>query len=203
MTTTRDLTTLAKVRAHQQKMDASNTANDDLTGDCITVASDLIMRYCQREFAPNGGGTPSARIYRYEGRGILNLSPDDARTVTQVRIDTDTSTPTTLDSTQYKLWPTRARDGVITHLHLIGIGVNARYSPGPNYREVEVTGTWGWDSVPVVVERAAILLTMEVLRRTSDFRAGEFDMQGSFGGAMIPLHIKTMLSSYRRYTAGS
>jgi hypothetical protein len=46
-----DLTTLAQVREHQQQTDASNTSQDGVITDLITVASDMIMRYCQREFA--------------------------------------------------------------------------------------------------------------------------------------------------------
>ena len=202
---TQDLTTLAQVREHQQQTDATNTSQDGVISDLITVASDLIIRYCQREFAPNGGSTPSARFYRYDGNGVLTLAPDDARSVTQVRIDTDTTSPTTLTAdTDYKLWPTRARDGVYTHLHLYGFTTApAVTSAAPSYREVEVTGTWGWASVPVAVERACIILTLELLSRTSSFRAGDFDDLGSpMGGAAIPLHVRTMLSSYRRRSVG-
>ena len=191
------LTTLDKVREHQQKTDPSNTAQDALIEDMIPVASDLIERYCQREFT-NQGTTASARLYRYEGRGVLNLAPDDLRSVTQIRIDTDGDDPTTLTSSQYRLWPTRAKDGVYTHIHLV-LGASNSW---PGYREVEVTGTWGWASVPDAVERATILLTMELISRTSSFRASsEFDT-GSPVGPAIPLHIRSMLSSYKRYSAG-
>lgn len=191
------LTTLEKVRAHQQKMDPTNTAQDSLIEDMIPVASDLIERYCQREFT-NAGTVAAARVYRYEGRGVLNLAPDDLRSLTQIRIDTDTDDPTTLTSSQYRLWPTRAKDGVYTHVHLVLGGSSA----WPGYRDVEVTGLWGWTAVPDVVARAAVMMTMELVNRTSSFRAGqEFDL-GQPVGPMIPLHIRSMLSSYKRYSAG-
>lgn len=203
-----DLTTLAQVREHQQRTDATNTTQDALVGDLITVASDLIMEHTQREFAPTSGSgsTPVARTYRYDGRGMLNLAPDDARTVTQVRIDTDTSTPTTLEAgTQYKLWPTRSKHAIYSHLHLVGIGVASNYTDGvPSYREVEVTGTWGWATVPTPVERACILLVMELLSRTSNWKNMDVDsLMPSGAGPVIPLHVRTMLAPYKRHTAGA
>lgn len=202
-----DLTTLAQVREHQQRTDSSNTTQDSLIGDLITVASDMIMSHTQREFAPTSGSgsTPVARTYRYDGRGMLNLAPDDARTVTQVRIDTDTSTPTTLEAgTQYKLWPTRSKHEIYSHLHLIGIGGGSTITDYPSYREVEVTGTWGWTTVPTPVERACILLVMDLLSRTSNWKNSEMDaLMPSGSSVAIPLHVRTILSPYKRHSAGT
>lgn len=200
-----DLTTLAAVQRHRQMLDDTNTTQDDLIEDLITVASDMILDYTQREFAPQSGtgGTPVTRTYRYEGRGVLPLAGDDARTVTEVQIDTDSDTPTVLESTQYKLWPTRAKDGVYTALHLIDLPVARTTEGHPVYREVEVTGTWGWPEVPSKVERACILLVMDLLSRTSSFRNSSMDdMLPAPGGAAMPLHVRTMLSSYRRRSLG-
>jgi len=201
-----DLTTLAAVQEHRQVFDTANTTQNALIESLITVASDMIIDYTQREFLPQSGtgGTPIARLYRYEGRGVLPLGQDDARTVTQVRIDTDTDSPTTLASTQYKTWPTRQRDGVITALHLINIPGDAKTAQAwPVYREVEVTGTWGWPSVPEKVERACILLVMDLLSRTSSWRNSDMDdLMPSPGGSAMPLHVRTMLSSYRRRSLG-
>jgi hypothetical protein len=202
-----DLTTLAAVQEHRQKLDTANTTQDAIIESLITSASFLIMNYTQREFVQHTGtgGTPNARLYRYEGRGVLPLGQDDAQTVTQVRIDTDTDNPTTLEDTQYKLWPTRRRDGVITAIHLINIPVAQRTVQGwPIYREVEVTGLWGWPAVPDQVERACILLVMDLLSRTSSWRGGEMDdLMPAPGGSAIPLHVKTMLAPYRRRALGA
>jgi hypothetical protein len=198
-----DLTTLEAVRRHQQRTDTTNTTQDDLVNDMITVASDLIMGFTQREFAPTT--TAAARKYRYDGHGVLNLAPDDLRSVTSIQIDTDTSSPTTLDSTQYKLWPTRTKHGVYSHIHLVGITVpSVTTQTYPVYRQVTVTGNWGWSSIPDAVERACILLVMDLLSRTSDWRNADFDGLGSSGvSAALPLHVKTMLAQYRRHSAGA
>jgi uncharacterized phiE125 gp8 family phage protein len=202
---TGDLTTLAAVQEHRQKLDTTNTTQDAIIASLITTASSMITNYTQREFIGYGGATstPSARTYRYEGRGVLPLGQDDAQTVTQVRIDTDTDDPTTLEDTQYKLSPTRRRDGVITALHLINLPVAQRTVQGwPIYREVEVTGTWGWPEVPDQVERACILLVMDLLSRTSSWRGGDEDLMPSPGGVAMPLHVRTMLAPYRRRALG-
>ena len=199
---TYDLTTLAQVREHQQRTDTTNTTQDALITDLITVASEMIMEYTQREFAPSTGSTEETRIYRYDGRGILSLAPDDARTVTSVRIDTDTDNPTTLDASEYRLWPTRSKHGVYSHLHITGYGIQTSDGSTPNYRVMEVTGTFGWGSVPSPVERACILLVMEILRRTSDWKNNDLDGFTPGGGVAIPLHVRTMLSPYKRPSSG-
>lgn len=198
-----DLTTLAQVREHQQRTDSSNTTQDALIEDLITVASDLIMEHTQREFAPTAAST--ARTYRYDGRGVLNLAPDDARSVTLVRIDTDGDSPTTLAATQYKLWPTRSKHGVYSHLHLVGVpGVGVTTESYPVYREVEVTATWGWSTIPKPVERACILLVMDLLSRTSNWKNADMDtLMPSGSSVAIPLHVRTILSTYKRHSVGA
>lgn len=197
-----DLATLEEVRRHRQLTDTTNTTQDDLINELITVASDMIMRYTQREFAPTTAS--EARTYRYDGRGVVNLAPDDLRSVTQIRIDTDTDSPTTLTSTQYKLHPTRAKDGVYSMVHLINIQ-NARVTTEvhPVYREVEITGAWGWSSIPAPVKRACIMLVVELLSRTSDWKNNDMDTFQGTGGVAMPLHVRTMLTPYRRFTVGA
>src|SRR5690606_12280198 len=116
---------------------------------------------------------------------------------------TDTDNPVTLEEgTHYKLSPTRRRDGVITGIHFLVVTVPQRTTQDyPVYREVDVTGTWGWPSVPEKVERACILLVMDLLSRTSSWR-GEDDLLPAPGGTAMPLHVRTMLASYRRRSLG-
>lgn len=195
-----DLTTLARVREHQQRTDTTNTTQDDILESLITTASRMIENYTQREFI-TAGSTPSTRSFRYDGRGILNLAPYDARTVTSVTIDTDiTDGETDLTSDEWRLWPIPAKDGVYSHLHIIGYGARGK-ADYPTWRKVDVTGTWGWASVPDVVERAAIMLTLELLSRTSSWHNDD-GFSAPQGATAMPLHIRMMLAPYKRYSVG-
>jgi hypothetical protein len=155
-----DLTTLANVRAFLQK-NVSDTAQDPLISSFITRASDAIMHDCDRRFLP--AETAAAHTFEYTGGGWLDLSPFDLRSVSQIRLDTDETSPTTLATTDFRVYPQNAPFGVYTALRLAPYLVTSRARW--QYRLVEVTGNWGWTSVPSDVEQACILTVRTWLRR--------------------------------------
>ena len=63
-------------------------------------------------------------------------------------------------------------------------------------------GYVGWASVPDVVERAAIMLTLELLSRTSSWHNDD-GFSAPQGATAMPLHIRMMLAPYKRYSVGS
>lgn len=199
-----DLTTLEDVRLHQQRTDSGNTTQDAILSALIVTASAMVEDWTQRRFTEGGSvATPVARLFRYDGQGVLNLAPFDLQSLSGVTIDSDTDTPTDLTDDQYKLWPIPAEHGVYSHLHLRGLPVARGFSGSPEYREVEVSGVWGWDAVPDPVERATIMLVLELLSRTSSWKNDAFDALSSAGGGVsIPLHIRMMLAPYKRHTSG-
>lgn len=148
-----DLTTLTAVRRFLQKS-ATDTAQDDEIGYMITSASDAIMRYCQREFKSTASpGT--VRKFEYRGNGYLDLAPFDLRSVTLIRMDPDLSSPYTVNTAEYRLYPQHVPQGVYTAIRLDP--VLAYTASRWAHRIVEVTGTWGFASVPSEVEHATIL----------------------------------------------
>lgn len=201
---TYQLTSLASFREHAQISDATDTAQDALIETLIDSVSHAIMVYASREFVPPGTD-PVARSFRYNGGGVLDLSPYDVRSVTQVRVDTDTSNPTTLAASQYRLAPLPCPDGVYQQLHLRGVSVGPTTTEQhPVYRVVEVTGTWGFAVVPKNVELAANITVQYVLRTTSQFMSDEFDGTAGMAGAriVIPGAARDLLAPYRRRAAG-
>lgn len=142
-----DLTTLQAVRQSRLTTD-TDTAEDGEIADLITRASVAISRHCGREFVPTAS---EARTFEFDARGPVLVDPYDLRDVTQVRIDVDTPAPTTLLSTEWRLWPHPARDGVYRGLRL------SRWLLRGQRRLVEITGTWGFAAVPVDVEHACII----------------------------------------------
>jgi hypothetical protein len=201
---TYQLTSLESFREHAQISDATDTAQDALIETLIDSVSHAIQIYTSREFVPPGS-TAVARSFRYNGGGVLELSPYDVRSVTQVRVDTDTDNPRTLASSEYRLAPLPAPDGVYQQLHLrtvrVGPTTTEQY---PVYRVVEVTGVWGFAAVPKNVELAANITLQYVLRTTSQYMSDEFDQTAGLAGArvVIPGAARDLLAPYRRRAAG-
>lgn len=198
------LTTLAAFREHAQISDATDTAQDAIIETLISSVSHAIIVYTNREFV-SAGSSPVVRSFRYDGGGVLDLAPYDARSVSLVRVDTDTDSPVVLDASQYRLAPLPAADGVYTHLHLRGVSVPVTTTEDyPVYRVVEVTGLWGFAAIPPNVRLAANVAIQYLLRTTSQFMGDEFDGSAGLAGArmMLPGAARDLLSPYRRRVAG-
>jgi hypothetical protein len=132
-----DLTTLSAVRSFLQK---SDTNQDVIISSLITRASAAIQRYCQREFAPTSTGV--TRHFEWDGcYPWLDLAPYDLRTITTVQINTD-DTPTTVTSSQYRLFPYPNPDGVFTALRLDNL--TSIGSPRFRNSRIGITGDWGF-----------------------------------------------------------
>lgn len=193
-----DLTSLSDVRLFLQKPDA-DTGQDTIISALITRASDAIMRYTQREFAPAASST--ARTFLSDNRGYVSLAPYDVRAVSQIRLDTDTSNPVTLTTDEYRLRPLPAVHGVYTFLLLNPLSgrPNTRFAE----RTVEITATWGFATVPEDVEHACILTVVEWLR--DDVSAFTTAYEGEDNPpnspvSSIPQDARAVLTPYMRAT---
>ena len=156
-----DLCNVDDIREFIQKPTV-DTDENAVIQSLIVRASRLIIDECDREFAPTAE-EEAARVFTYSGGGYLSLSPYDARTVSEVRIDVDEDSPTTLEFTEWRLYPYPAVHGVATGLQLAPYILRSRSRW--NTRLVEVTGLWGFPAVPSAVTHAAVLTVTEHLRR--------------------------------------
>lgn len=193
---TQDLTNLTAVRRFLQKS-ASDTAQDSEIGYLITRASDAIMRYCEREFKTTGTN-PFARTFEYRGGGFLDFAPWDAQTITQVRLDTDDDNPTTLTADEFRAYPTHKPQGVYTGVRLDPAIAYSRARW--EHRLCEVTGTWGFASVPADVEHATILtvnnwLKLDVTAYESVLSTDEQQLERPAG---IPSRAQMLLKPFKR-----
>lgn len=147
-----DLTTTAKVKTYLQ-IDSSETGQDAVIADLVTKASRQILQEFQREFAPTSSATTrtfEAEVFAGDG-GFVNLAPYDLRTLTTLKIDTDTATPITLTSAEYRLRPVPNPFGVYDRIELKPLTRIAR-SIEWKRRQITVLGDWGFASVPEDVE---------------------------------------------------
>lgn len=191
-----DLCTLEDVRLFLGK-DDSDTSQDAVIASLISRASLAIMRDCQREFAP--ASSSAARVFRYSTPGRMSLAPYEARTVTNVRMDSDQASPVTLTASQYRLWPVPAPDG--TYLTLLFDGTEGSSASAWRDRVVEVTGTWGMAAVPEDVRHACVVTAATWFRRdvaafSTTFKLDEDRVERP---EVLPAQVRGLLDRYRRH----
>lgn len=168
MTDPRDLTTVASVKALMQKTGANAASQDALIQTLITRASVKIMSDYGREFVPGGpdslSHTGAVRTFeyawgeQYPGEAFVDLRPYDlqvqAQTAITVVADTDQSAPYTLSTDEWRFWPQPpARGQVYLALKMLPLNMSIGII-GWRKRQVQVTGNWGFPSVPEDVAQA-------------------------------------------------
>jgi hypothetical protein len=158
------LCTVADVREFLQKPDG-DTEQDGVISALISRASAAIQRYCDREFITTTSGSTLRTFETDIGLtgGFLSLSPYDLQSVSLIRMDTDL-TPFTLSTDEYRLYPINKPDGVYTSIRLQPLSFSTGRVMWP-LRQVQVTGTWGWPSVPVDVQHACLVTVSIWLKR--------------------------------------
>jgi hypothetical protein len=159
----RDLCTVDDVKALMQKSGANASSQDSLIQALITRASVKIMDDYAREFVPGGAYsvafTAATRTFEFsrdmERVVFVDLSPYDLQTspAPTVVIDSDLTSPITLTSDQWRLWPQPASQGVFSAIRLSLWSAHAAY-PRFEQRQFTVTGNWGFPTVPAMVTQA-------------------------------------------------
>lgn len=206
----RDLTTVEKVKAAIQLPD-SNTDLDELIPDFITEASVMIMDEYKREFAPVAIGV--TRRFKVDGYRI-ELSPYDLQSATSVLLHPETVNPLELTSDfsgssnlQYILKPINPVRGVYQTLQLSGyLIVVSQTLMAFNFALMDITGTWGFPSIPEDVTRACNITVGSWLTRTAPGASAGYGIPAGAGqGAImhgndwhIPWAAKKILGHYKR-----
>lgn len=184
-----DLCTVQEVRDYLQ-IPTGDTEQDTVIQALVTRASVAINHHCDRRFLPVE--TAAVKTFEYPGDGVLSVAPYDIQSVTLVRLDPDLSPPTTLAATQYRLFPYPATDGGVYS------GLLLRCIRGE--RLVEVTGTFGWSSIPEHVKQAAIVTVGTWMRRdvaafSTVFKLDEDAVERP---EALPSAVRGMLTDFKR-----
>lgn len=161
----RDLCTVADVHGLMQKK-SSDTGQDALIQTLITRASIKIMRDYAREFVPGGTeqlpATAATRTFEYDrsevynGETLVDLSPYDLSASTDTIVvvtDTDRESPLTLLDSQFRPWPRPASNGVFMGIKISIVTMRGSY-PWFTNRQIQITGDWGFPSIPYEVTQA-------------------------------------------------
>lgn len=202
---TASLCTLADVR-EQLKMDANIRGDDPRIEVFIEVASQQIMKEYRREFAPATEASLRILTLRPNVLDAVFFDPYDLRAATLVRLNPEEASPTTLVAdTDYMLLPFGGdQDGVYTHMQLSGVGFGSAINGSFGFSQIEITGDWGYETVPHPVRQACALTVISWLRRdvsgfatilADDIQSSAPDLPSNYS---IPPAARRLLNPYRR-----
>lgn len=144
----------------------TDNVDDGLLEKAIESASRRIDGYCGRFFYK----TASTAINIYPINEYLLRMPEDlANSTVTIKIDTaanGTYATTLTQGVDYILEPTDAslRGYPYVHARMVG-GATFPLFTIPSFPTCQVTGFWGWDSVPADVSQACVLLAMRQFAR--------------------------------------
>ena len=161
-----NLCSLADVRQSLELLD-SETSRDELILSLIPVASQMICDHAEREFAPVTVG--ATRRFQVDPRmgTLVELAPYDLQAATLVSLHPESTAPITLTAgTDYTLTPVTAASSVYTSLRLSSfLNIVSSTLIRFGYALLDVTGTWGFPSVPPKVSMACSDAVSAWLRR--------------------------------------
>lgn len=204
-----DLVTRAEVRTALE-LPASDTSRDALIDALITYYSKAICDEVDRQFAPIEGsvGTPTTKRFRLPfGEYRLDLAPYDAASISSIVLHPESGGPITLSATtQWQAHPVAKPDGVYTSVQFSALmtGIfTSQTAINFGHVLVDVSGVWGFASVPAPVKQATIIAVSSAMRRD----VTQFDLSIDEGGSIRPDSVGTfglppasrrLLSPYRR-----
>ena len=147
----------------------TDTVDDSLLEISIEAASREIDGFTERVFT----SSTATRIYR--PTDVFTVFVDDLQSITTLKTDSDGSgvfDVTWSNTTDYQLNPLNGIAGGITtpntQVRAIGEYLFPIYEPrnvNSNEASVQITGVWGWPSVPTAIRQACILLAMRQFKR--------------------------------------
>jgi hypothetical protein len=168
MAITNGYATLADVKAAARITD---TIDDALLEIAIESSSRDLDAYTERVFYSTGG-TPVVRVYIPQD--IYLVETDDIISVTTLKSDStgNGTFDITWASTDFQLEPLNGRAGGIdtpaTRIRAIGEYLWPVYEPrnvNSNQASVQVTGVFGFASVPIAIKQATILAALRAYKR--------------------------------------
>jgi hypothetical protein len=157
--------TLADVKA---ALRITDTVDDSLLEISIEAASREIDGWCERVF------TSSTAVRVYRPTDVFTVETDDIQSITSIKTDTDGDGvfETTWSVSDYQLEPLNGIAGGIKSpfyiIKAVGSFLFPIYEPrnvNSNDASVQVSGVFGFATVPTAVRQATILLAMRQFKR--------------------------------------
>jgi len=196
---------LADVKAAARITD---TIDDTLLELSIEAASREIDSYTERVFYQTGSaGTPVARVY--VPQDLYVVETDDIISVTTLKTDSngDGTFDTTFDVSDFQLEPLNGLAGGIetpfTRIRAVGTFLWPVYEPrnvDANQASVQVTGVFGFATVPTAVRQACILSALRQYKRYESPTGvlGFSDLGAVRVGTKLDPDVERMIQPYRK-----
>jgi len=190
---------LADVKA---ALRVTDTVDDTLLEISIEAASREIDGFCERVFT----SSTATRIYR--PTDVFSVDVDDLQSITTLKTDSDGDGvfDVTWETTDYQLNPLNGIAGGIstpyTQVRAIGEYLFPIYEPrNVNAKEasIQITGVWGWPSVPTAVRQACIILSLRQFSRyQSPLGAMGFGDLGVMRVGRVDPDVEKLLMPFRK-----
>jgi len=205
MAITNGYCSLADVKAAARITD---DIDDTLLELSIESASREIDSYTERVFYQTGSeGTPVARVY--VPQDLYVVETDDIISVTTLKTDSngDGTFDTTFDASDFQLEPLNGLAGGIetpfTRIRAVGTYLWPTYEPrnvDANQASVQVTGVFGFATVPTAVRQACILSALRQYKRYESPTGvlGFSDLGAVRVGTKLDPDVERMIQPYRK-----
>ena len=205
MAITNGYCSLADVKAAARITD---DIDDTLLELSIESASREIDSYTERVFYQTGSeGTPVARVY--VPQDLYVVETDDIISVSTLKTDSngDGTFDTTFDASDFQLEPLNGLAGGIetpaTRIRAVGTYLWPTYEPrnvDANQASVQVTGVFGFSSVPTAVRQACILSALRQYKRYESPTGvlGFSDLGAVRVGTKLDPDVERMIQPYRK-----
>lgn len=196
---------LADVKAAARITDS---IDDSLLELSIESASREIDSYTERVFYQTGSeGTPVVRVY--VPQDLYVVETDDIISVTTLKTDSngDGTFDTTFDVSDFQLEPLNGLAGGIetpfTRIRAVGTYLWPTYEPrnvDANQASVQVTGVFGFATVPTAVRQACILSALRQYKRYESPTGvlGFSDLGAVRVGTKLDPDVERMIQPYRK-----
>lgn len=154
----------------QNVVDLDPDTTNQLTW-AITVASNTVRKYCDRDFTLNADAVQGTRNFRYRGDNMLEI--DDASAVNSVAITANQWSPgRTLDASEWIADDMNAE--VLSYLEIYSIAPWGSGSPQMGFKSnldqypmrfyptvMTVNAVWGWPEIPSDVQHALVITVLD------------------------------------------
>ena len=186
----------------------TDSIDDSLLELSIESASREIDSYTERVFYQTGSeGTPVARVY--VPQDLYVVETDDIISVSTLKTDSngDGTFDTTFDASDFQLEPLNGLAGGIetsfTRIRAVGTYLWPTYEPrnvDANQASVQVTGVFGFATVPTAVRQACILSALRQYKRYESPTGvlGFSDLGAVRVGTKLDPDVERMIQPYRK-----